>query len=249
MSRIHSIVVTNTEDTRIGGAPNRQLVLDKVNQIAKLTDTELNLFDFHGEDWARETIMETVKNLKIGAKDSIIFYYFGHGTRIPSMKSRYPAMVLKSHEGLGLAWVHKFLAAKNPRFLLTVSDSCNNEIPEGAISIVKSKWSDKDLAVGYKKLFLDFKGRIAASGCIPGQYSYAYTSSGGMFSNRFMPLIEKYAAMEHMKYLSKKTCWKDLMDEAIKPLNNGVQQPQYEINPEIPEEEAMKSLAPGFFGV
>jgi len=242
MSTLHAIIVANLEDQRIGCETDVKNWRQELATISKFAKMKLNKIEVMGEDWSRDTVMKTVKKLSPKKDDAVIFYYSGHGYRVPSMKSsQWPAIALQGHEGLGLAWVYRELSEKNPRFLLVMSDSCNNEIPEDAIHTIKGfrGVSLADVSKGYKSLFAKYTGKILASSSIPGQYSYGSPPEGGVYTSKFLTTLRKLVQDDAE--------WKTIMDVVNQPLSGGKQQPQFAINRDITEKEALRSLAPGFF--
>jgi hypothetical protein len=227
MPTLHAILVADLEDEGIGCIHDIVNWRKELDTISKKTGMKLNKIEIMGKDWSRKSVMNACTNLKVSSDDAVLFYYSGHGYRFKSMKSQWPAMALQNDEGLALDWAHGTILKKGPRLLLSISDSCNNVIPEGAIPTVRSFRSAQktDLSVGYKKFFLKSNAKIMASGCIAGQTSLG-GPDGGAFTSRFLTYLRKDVA------LGEGADWKKLLDKSCVPMKTGshTQSPQYSYN-------------------
>ena len=223
---IHAILVGDTVDPNIGRGDKLDLDLMKslLRDASKYTGMRLRMKVFD-DRIPRTDIMNTVKNLQPGSNDTVIFFYTGHGYRMRSFKSKWPAMALQGNSGrtggLQLKWAYDVLKRKNPRLLIVMADACNNYVSEGAIDTITVQ-SGTPRPESYKKLFLHAKGHIIASSSIPGQYSYS-GSTGSQYTVAFMESIKDQLS-------GSNPTWKRVMDNATRPIYGGKQRPQYAWN-------------------
>ncbi len=222
---LHVILVGDTVDPNIGNGDRLDLNLMKtlVNDAARNTGMRLNLKVFD-DSIVRSQIMSSIHSLNPGSNDTVIFFYTGHGYRMNSMRTKWPAMALKEGgrtAGLDQKWVFDTLKAKNPRLLIVMADACNNVVAEGAIDTKISLRSGKELKESYVKLFMKDSGSVLASSSIPGQYSYS-GSTGSQFTVSFINNLRSALT-------SANPSWEGVMRKAAVPLYGGRQQPQFEM--------------------
>ncbi|HPQ54150.1 MAG TPA: caspase family protein [Spirochaetota bacterium] len=224
---IHAILVGDVHDPNIGPGDRLDLNLMKglLNDIARNTGMPLkmNVIDDRIE---RSTVMSAVRNLNPGSDDMVIFYYTGHGYRMRSMNTKWPAMALDGPDnqtaGLDQYWVYNVLKQKNPRLLMVMTDACNNYVQEGAIDTTLSVQSSQERRESYNKLFRQYRGAIIASSSIPGQYSFS-GSTGSQFTVAFIRNLRSALG-------ETSPSWERIMKSSVRPLMNGRQVPQYALN-------------------
>ncbi|MEM7180681.1 MAG: caspase family protein [Spirochaetota bacterium] len=240
MPTFHAILVADLHDESIGCIHDIKNWRKELKTIKQHTGMDLKKIEIMGEDWSRDTVIETCQNLDVGSDDAVLFHYSGHGYRFESMESRWPAMALQHDEGVALGWAYKTLLEKEPRFLMAISDSCNNVIPEGAIPTRMGSFRSMrsmDLSTGYKKLFLESDAKIIASGCMPGQFSLG-GPDGGAFTSRFLTYLRKDVVK------GDSANWPDFLQRSCAPMQTpgNLQSPQHEIDGEVYEEEAPEDV-------
>ena len=223
---LHVILVGDTVDPNIGNGDKLDLDLMKalVTDASRNTGMRLNLKVFD-DSIVRSSIMSAIHSLNPGNNDTVIFFYTGHGYRMNSMRTKWPAMALKEGgrtAGLDQKWVYDTLKAKNPRLLIVMSDACNNVVADGAIDTKISLRSGQELKESYTKLFMKDSGSILASSSIPGQYSYS-GNTGSQFTVSFINTIRSALSTNNPS-------WDSVMRKASVPLYGGRQQPQYDIS-------------------
>lgn len=224
---IHAILVGDVHDPNIGPGDRLDLNLMKglLNDIARNTGMPLkmNVID---DRIQRTTVMSAVRNLNPGSDDMVVFYYTGHGYRMRTMSTKWPAMALKGSgddtAGLDQYWVYNMLKQKNPRLLMVMTDACNNYVQEGAIDTTLSVQSSQERRESYNKLFQQYRGAIIASSSVPGQYSFS-GSTGSQFTVAFIRNLRSALGESNPS-------WDRIMKNSVKPLMSGRQVPQYAIN-------------------
>lgn len=224
---IHAILVGDVHDPNIGPGDRLDLNLMKgiLNDIARNTGMPLKM-KVIDDRIERSTVMSAVRNLNPGNDDMVLFYYTGHGYRMRSMNTKWPAMALNGPDnqtaGLDQYWVYNMLKQKNPRLLMVMTDACNNYVQEGAIDTTLSVRATQERRESYNKLFRQYRGAIIASSSIPGQYSFS-GSTGSQFTVAFLRNLRSALGEANPS-------WDRIMKSSVRPLMNGRQVPQYALN-------------------
>lgn len=224
------LIVGDTNDRSIG----KSVVTDVANfeafarQVASRTGLTLDMKTIKGGDLKSKNITNAVNSLKADKEDAVIFYYSGHGFRTQKVKTRWPLLYIPDagQKGVDFQWVIDTINAKNPRMLLAISDSCNNfiDMPQAGINS-RAMLEDSDEA--WRKLFVEFSGRIYASGSTVGQMSFGQDAVGGAFTSRFLSIVRAEVKKADPK-------WDYIMQMATRQIYIGspqqkTQDPQYEL--------------------
>jgi hypothetical protein len=151
--RLHLLVVADTLDKEIGSACAKDM-RRTVETFTGLTDflgIKIFIKTICGKEYSKQNIQTAVNNLKPSVNDIVIFYYTGHGFRIPEKPARFPNLKLKNFRNLrenfrdSITWINKdrrdnitysmniedifnSIKKKRARFNLVMSDCCNNDI-------------------------------------------------------------------------------------------------------------------------
>ncbi|GAB4426186.1 MAG: hypothetical protein OHK0011_07650 [Turneriella sp.] len=224
------LIVADTNDRSIG----KSVVADVNNfeafarQIASRTGLTLDMKTIKGRDLKAKNITNAVNGLQADSDDTVIFYYSGHGFRTQKVKTRWPLLYIPDagQNGIDFQWVIDTINAKNPRMLLAISDSCNNyiDVPQAGINS-RAMLADSDEA--WRKLFVEYSGRIHASGSTVGQMSFGQDGVGGAFTSRFLSLVRAEVKKADPD-------WDHIMQLATRQIYIGspqqkTQDPQYEM--------------------
>jgi Caspase domain len=191
---MHVLLVGDTTDNTLGYAFQLDLNLmhDEVKKISQATGMKLNLSLYSGKQVTTENILDHVDKLDVNPDDVVIIYFSVHGYRTIDKQNQWPNLYFGSQgQGLDFDLVNQIVKAKNPRLILTIADSCNNYLPAGYYvpTITKKDFNPEKESIiqkNYKKLFLESSGSIVISSSIPGQYSWAYTYKGGVYTLQFL---------------------------------------------------------------
>ncbi len=190
---LHALLVIDTDDQNIGRMVARDLAImgDEVQRIAQATGLTLSDRVYKGRDFTRKNAMDAVRSMAPGGDDVVLFYYSGHGFRTKKKNTRWPYLYFhnKPPDPVDFGWVVDELSGKGARLTIVLTDSCNNVVNVQIRETQKALPRDATkAAAGYRELFLNYRGIIAAASSIPGETSTA-TSSGSLFTLSFLKAV------------------------------------------------------------
>ena len=165
----HAIIVTDTNDRRIGKsvAIDLEAVRNLVGSISKYTGLVLSEHYISGNQFTYHNVTTALNRLSIGNNDAVLFYYAGHGYNANN-RSRWPVLDTKSTSRLSLNSVVQTLKSKKPRFFLVIADTCNTFMDRLIVTeSMSGSRGNIPNAENYKRLFLHSRGHIVASGAKP----------------------------------------------------------------------------------
>jgi hypothetical protein len=226
-STLHAVIVADTNDNKIGNSTEVDFknINNLVQDISLNTGMILSKRTLKSHNLQSNNIRTILNNLAIKRNDAVVFYYAGHGKN-PLTGTKWPSMMLYD-ENLELNFVINKLKQKNPRFFLVIADSCNDFPNNRGYPITqRGIFSSSFKKQNYQNLFLKTRGYIVTSAAKPGQLSWSYAQTGGLFTNQFLDSF--YNTITY----SNQANWHSIMQSAVKTIklpNNLIQQPQYEI--------------------
>ncbi len=228
---LHMIIVADTADASIGSSTlaDLQNMQNKAREIATNSGMKLNMSVLKSPEFDYNSTLAAVQNVNPGPNDTVFFYYSGHGYRTRESKTRWPNMYVKKPQpGLEFAKVIEILDKKNPRLVIALGDLCNSFSDQSSRSANLRAFAELQ-PNNYKKLFVNYRGRVYASGSKPGQYSFAM-EDGGAFTNQFLQALGS-------ELRSDDPNWKRLMAVATKSIRIGA--------PEQPTQDPIFELIEG----
>lgn len=224
---LHAILVADTiHDIRSVTYSDLQRWQDELKVIAKHTKMVLKECIFSGSKFSKESVKNYLENLSIEKKDSVIFYFTGHGYRTFSKQTPWPFILFDySKPGLDIQWITEMIRKKKPQFALVMTDCCNNYRENGLFGS-----EDKQIRInlrsfpaqfeGYQRLFSLAKGCVVISSCSAGQFSYG-SRFGGLYTQCF------FTSLNH-ELAEKSPSWKKLLQRANGYINH-IQRPICEV--------------------
>lgn len=208
----HAILVGNTSDRGIapGVRQNIKMMREEVARMAKFSGQPLQLAVFQGETATLKNITEYLDHLQVSNDDVILFYQSSHGIRSTLHEGIWPFLVYEeANTAIYFESIHDYLRSKNPRFLISIADVCNNVMEDvshtdekgSTDAIARAKYLKKEtnkqiMTDCYKKLFLESKGTVITSGSKPGQFSFIIVKGwfslkeGGLFTQSFNEALQ-----------------------------------------------------------
>ncbi len=224
---LHAIILADTDDRTIG--KSTAIDLQKITKLAQkiqyYTGLKLNDHQIYGNKLTYDGVMTILENLPVKANDVVLFYYAGHGYN-PGNGEKWPRMHLKDYD-LPLSAVFEEIQQKAPRLFLVIADTCNKH-SSGKLILSQTREIENQQTQprNYKRLFLDSRGYIIASGAKPGQYSWSNSQTGGFFTSQFE------VSLYHGLASNRPPSWKTIMTNAkkeIQPAAGIKQTPQAEV--------------------
>jgi len=178
-----------------------------------------------GATYSKKNVQDAVSALRPSANDIVVFYYSGHGFRLPEQPRRFPFMKLKTlhksrkdvlDNSLNIEDIFLSITKKGARFNLVLSDCCNNDIFSSNAKGTKPgktrgsgvEWSEDNL----RTLFLNKTPMsLLATAASTGQKSTCNNEFGGFFSYYFKTSMENYSSK-----LRTNGTWDLIMQDAQK---------------------------------
>lgn len=203
--RMHVILVCATTDPTLSEYSTYDLKRAE-ELFAKLADAigiKANFIKIFGATYNKMNVDAAVKNLKSAPNDIVVFYYSGHGFRLPNLNRPYPFLDLRSDVKTQDYKKHTvniediFLSLKNKpsRFTLVLSDCCNS-VPEGPnkISPLPPQPKASDLKWNFENLRVLFlnpkKTSLLLTAADKNQFANCNPKLGGFLSYYFKQSLE-----------------------------------------------------------
>lgn len=209
---LRSIIFADNNDDRIGKGVqcNLEEIQEQIDIIAScigMDDNTAAPLIYEQFNCNPQKLRECIKNFKCGTDDIVLFFYFGHGGRSPQDSSEFPQMCLGTNFSKQDLWVpledvKNAIMKQRPRFLLVFGDLCNSSDPGispkyGVLNSASASEISATQKEAMKRLFLNCRGSVIASGSTKGEYSWYYNvhpDGGGFFTTVFQVELENYAA-------------------------------------------------------
>lgn len=210
---LHAILVADTiHEIRSITWPDLCHWQKELRLIAQHTQMILKEKTFCGSEFNKENIKAYLQGLNIENKDSIVFYFSGHGYRTAQKETPWPFITFEFYKpGLDIQWIADTIRGKNPQFALVMTDCCNNYIEEGLFGR-ETKHIHINLRKlnpyypGYQQLFCNAQGCIVISSCKEGQFAYG-SQFGGLYTQCFFTSLNR-------ELIEKKPSWRHLLKRA-----------------------------------
>ncbi|MEM9823760.1 MAG: caspase family protein [Bacteroidota bacterium] len=141
----------------------------------------------------RDTILKSIRKIP-RETDVVVFYYSGHGEcRSEGEKMPY----LKVDGGLVIQELLNDIRRKQPRFLLMLTDCCNNPPPtDYRDQITRRSDADDLLLSNLNHLFNDYRGEVVATASRYGERAYM-GGNGSYFTCAFFDTFAQMGSIIH----------------------------------------------------
>ena len=239
--RLHLLIVADTLDKAIGVscAKDAQRTMETFTGLTKFLGLKLVPTLLWGKQYSKKNIEDALKKLAPAPNDIVVFYYTGHGFRIPEKPRRFPNMKLKHFPTVrenfrdSLSWarqsrkdnitysmniedVFNTIKARKARFNLVISDCCNDDIfsvNAKGTKPGKTKASGVDWSEdNIRALFLGPERRsILITAAVSGQRACSNDTFGSFFTYYFKSSLETYCSK-----MQKPTTWDVIIQSAQK---------------------------------
>lgn len=197
---LRAIVFCNTIDESIGQSMQVELnnVLNQIQSLNALLDYDFQLEILDGPKCTRANLKRIIDEMEVYPEDVVLTFYGGHGSHAENNEDDpWPQYCMNSgFENQGnwvpMAELEKWIAAKNPRLRIILSNCCNKE---QSGTTIKPLWADGGRSTSlnglnanhYKKLF-SVSGCVMSTSSKLGQYSWC-NMYGGIYTNDFWTVM------------------------------------------------------------
>ena len=204
-TRMHVILVCATTDPTLSEFSTYDMnrAEELFSKLADAIGIKASFIKIFGATYNKKNVDEAVKNLKSAPNDIVVFYYSGHGFRLPNLNRPYPFLDLRSDvktqdykkHTANIEDIFLTLKSKPSRFTLVLSDCCNS-VPEGPnkISPVPPQPKASDLKWNFENLRVLFlnpkKTSLLLTAADKNQFANCNPKLGGFLSYYFKQSLE-----------------------------------------------------------
>jgi hypothetical protein len=222
--RLHLLVVADTLDETIGASCNKdmQRTVETFKTLTDYLGIKFLPTTICGKQYSKTNVQSAINALRPSPNDIVVFYYSGHGFRIPEKPREFPNLKLKNFKNLrqnfrdSTSWIKKdrqdnitysmnmedifnMIRKKGARFNLVLSDCCDDDIFSVNATGTrpgKTKGSGVEWSEdNIRTLFLNKTPMsIIATSAKQGQRASSNNSFGGFFSYFFKMSMENYCS-------------------------------------------------------
>ncbi|MCU0404817.1 MAG: caspase family protein [Chitinophagaceae bacterium] len=203
-TRIWMIIAVDTLDPSVGKASKQDML--NMTEMFKNIAADMDLPDpkiryIMGKNFNKKALTQALTQfLKPDPDDIVIFYFSGHGYRLPIDKNDYPRMIVSNKwteatlydESFAVADIRKILENKREKARLTfiINDCCNTIFP---LPRVKGRSYMGTRSLGsvvathnFIKLFMEPKGIIQLGSSSIGEKSVGNPTIGGYYTSEWL---------------------------------------------------------------
>lgn len=227
-TRIWMVIVADTLDPKAGkGCKQDMLNMTAMfNNIAEDMQLAKPIIRYiMGSNFNKRSLIDTLNRfLKPGANDIVIFYYTGHGYRLPNDQNDYPRMILSNNytertlfrQSMPMADVRRILQTKRESARLTfiINDCCNTVFPLprlfGLLPFLGTRSLGSYVAThNFIKLFMEPRGIIQIGSSGKGEYSIGNPTIGGYYTTEFLASLN-----QSLSKFKREVSWNDICSKA-----------------------------------
>jgi Caspase domain len=228
--KLYLLFVSNVTDSLIGVADRKGMeeAISLFRKIKEFLGISAFIYDtVTGRDFNKQTVLNKINSfLKPGPNDIVVFYYAGHGFRMPKDGRPGPYIDLRDvvldrtkryqDNSLSTEDIKDMIRKKGARLNLIISESCNDTITktnpmvkEPAIAGKKGGFGMNWSTQNCRDLFLNATPTtILAAAASPYQLAISNSEFGGYFSTFFRNNLEL-----HMGYSKTNVKWESIFEQ------------------------------------
>ncbi len=224
MTRIHLLIVANTNDSSIGVPCNNSMNLidETFTNLAAYLGLKIQVTKIFGNTYNKANVEKQISLLKPGFNDVLIFYYVGHGFRKAKDNRPFPFLDLRANtkedfmlQSLNLEDIYNQIKLKNARLNIVMGDCCNADpyaTNPMAAADPRPRASELDFNLEKcRQLFLNTKRMsLLMTAAEKGQLASCNEELGAFFSFYFKSSMEN--ALRDVK--TKNISWYQVIDKA-----------------------------------
>lgn len=237
--KMHLLIVADTMDASIGIAVAIDIkrVTELFSSICNYLGIKLDTTILTGKSFGKASTSSALAKLRPAANDIVIFYYSGHGFRIPEKPRAFPNMKLKNvktprasfsdslawakasrtaniGQSLNIADVFQTIYKKGARMNLVISDCCNDDIFSVNFKSTKPSGT-KSVSIKWSEqnlrtLFLNTTPiSILSTACTETQTSASQDDFGSFYTYYLKSSLESYSSI-----LKNNVSWDQVLKQA-----------------------------------
>lgn len=238
-TRLLLLVVADTLDETIGASCSRdmQRAVETFKNLTDYLGIKFQPATICGKQYSKANVQSAINVLRPVPNDIVVFYYSGHGFRMPEKPREFPNLKLKNFKNFrqnfrdSVSWIRKdrqdnitysiniedifdMIRKKGARFNLVLSDCCDDDIFSVNATGTrpgKTKGSGVEWSEdNIRALFLNKTPMsILATAAKEGQRASSNNNFGGFFSYFFKMSMENYCSK-----LKTSPTWDQLFQDA-----------------------------------
>ncbi|RYF91373.1 MAG: hypothetical protein EOO03_01505 [Chitinophagaceae bacterium] len=223
-TKIHLIIVANTNDPSIGIPCNNSMLLmeETFTDLAAFMGLKIALTKIYGNNYNKAAVEYELTKLKPGYNDVVLFYYVGHGFRKPTDNRNFPFIDLRANaredfmkQSLQLEDVFSQIKLKNARLNIVMGDCCNAE-PTATNPMVPADPRPRASNIEFdlekcRQLFLNTRRMsLLLTAAEKGQLASCNAALGAFFTYYFKSSME--TALKDVK--TSNISWYQVIDKA-----------------------------------
>jgi hypothetical protein len=231
--KLFLLFVCNVTDTEIGVADRKAMTeaISLFRKVKEFLGISAFIYDtLTGTNFKKEVVLKKINTfLKPGPNDIVVFYYAGHGFRMPKDNRPGPYIDLRDLvrdkylkyqvNSLSTEDIKDMIRKKGARLNLIISESCNDTITKTNPMVREPPMAGKKGGLGMnwstqncRDLFLNaMPTNVLIAAASPYQLAISNAEFGGYFSTFFRNNLEI-----HMGYSKTKVTWENIVDETKK---------------------------------
>lgn len=237
--KMHLLIVADTLDGSIGKAVTIDInrITELFSSINSYLGIKLNTTILAGKSFGKTSTASALAKLRPAPNDIVIFYYSGHGFRIPEKPRAFPNMKLKNvktprtayrdslawakasrtaniSQSMNMADIFQTIINKGARMNLVISDCCNDDIFSVNFKSTKPSGTKSSnirwSEQNLRTLFLDSTPiSILATACTETETSASQADFGSFYTYFLKSSLEA-----HCSVLKNRVSWDQVLKQA-----------------------------------